>query len=83
LLPAPASPQAIERALRSLRCFPLLDGYRGRAPADIAQLARIAHRVSVLAAQLGARMPELDINPLAVQGERAVALDARFRWERG
>ncbi|MCA0244532.1 MAG: acetate--CoA ligase family protein [Proteobacteria bacterium] len=83
LLPAPASPQAIERALRGLRCFALLDGYRGRAPADIARLAQTAHRVSVLAAQLGPRMPELDINPLAVQGERAVALDARFRWVSG
>jgi len=83
LLPAPASPQAVERAIRGLRCFPLLDGYRGRAPADLARLAQIGHRVSLLAAQLGARMPELDINPLAVQGDRAVALDARVRWAPG
>ena len=82
LLPAPASPQAIERALRGLRCFPLLDGYRGREPADLDQLVTIAHRVSVLAATLGPRMPELDINPLAVRGARAVALDARMRWAR-
>lgn len=80
LLPAPASPQAIERAIRGLRCFPLLDGYRGRAPADMAKLVQTVHRVSLLAAQLGARMPEMDINPLAVQGDRVVALDARVRW---
>ncbi|MGB3071941.1 MAG: acetate--CoA ligase family protein [Ottowia sp.] len=80
LLPAPASPQAVERAIRGLRCFPLLDGYRGRAPADLAKLAHLGHRVSLLAAQLGARMPEMDINPLAIQGDRAVVLDARLRW---
>lgn len=80
LLPAPASPEGIERAIRALRCFPLLDGYRGRAPADLARLVQIVHRVSLLAAQLGERMPEMDINPLAIQGERAVALDARLRW---
>ena len=34
LLPAPASPRAIEQALRGLRFFPLLDGYRGREKAD-------------------------------------------------
>jgi len=80
LLPAPASPRAIERAIRGLRCFPLLDGYRGRAPAELHKLVQIAHRVSLLAAQLGARMPEMDINPLAIRADRAVALDARLRW---
>lgn len=80
LLPAPASAADIERALRSLRCFPLLDGYRGRQPADIGRLVAIAQRVSELAAALGPRLPELDINPLAVSGDRAVVLDARARW---
>lgn len=80
LLPAPASPRAIEQALRSLRLFPLLDGYRGREPVDIAAVAQIVHQVSVLAASLGPRLAELDINPLRVQGRRAVAADARAVW---
>ena len=80
LLPAPASPRAIEQALRGLRFFPLLDGYRGREKADIPAIARIVHQVSVLAATLGPRLAELDINPLRVQGSRAVAADARARW---
>ena len=29
---------------------------------------------------LGPRLAELDINPLRVQGSRAVAADARARW---
>ena len=80
LLPAPASPKAIENALRSLRLFALLDGYRGREPVDIAVVSQIVHRVSVLAATLGPRLAELDINPLRVQGSRAVAADARAVW---
>ncbi len=80
LLPAPASPRAIEQALRGLRFFPLLDGYRGREKAGIPAIARIVHQVSVLAATLGPRLAELDINPLRVQGSRAVAADARARW---
>ena len=80
LLPAPASPRAIEQALRGLRFCPLLDGYRGREKAGIPAIARIVHQVSVLAATLGPRLAELDINPLRVQGSRAVAADARARW---
>lgn len=80
LLPAPASVEAIEKAIRGLQIFPLLNGYRGRKPANITAIAETAHRVSVVAAALGARMPELDINPLAISGDRSVALDARARW---
>lgn len=80
LLRAPTSAQAAERALRSLRMFPLLDGYRGRQPADLAVVARIVERVSALAAQLGPRLAELDINPIRIDGARAVAADARATW---
>lgn len=80
LLPAPVSLRAAEQALRSLRYFPLLDGFRGREKADLPKLARIVHQVSMLAAQLGPHLAELDINPLRVQGARAVAADARARW---
>lgn len=81
LLPAPASPRAVEQALRNLRLFPLLNGYRGREPVDLAAIAQIVHQISVLAATLGPRLAELDINPLRIQGRRAVAADARALWE--
>lgn len=80
LIPAPARVDTIESALRGLRVFPLLDGYRDTKPVDIKAVAEIAHRVSVLASQFGSRLPELDINPLAVSGDQAVVLDARARW---
>ncbi|OLL27532.1 hypothetical protein BTH42_32365 [Burkholderia sp. SRS-W-2-2016] len=80
LLRAPTTAQAAEQALRALRMFPLLDGYRGRTPADVPAIARIVEKVSMLAAMLGPRLPELDINPLRVDGDRVAAVDARARW---
>lgn len=80
LLPAPVSARAAEQALRSLRYAALLAGYRGREPADLPAVARLVRDVSVLAAQLGPRLAELDINPVRIQGARAVAADARARW---
>jgi len=56
----------------------LLDGARGRPPADVETLARTLAAVSRFAAAAGERLESLDINPFAVlpQGEGAVALDA-------
>jgi acetyl-CoA synthetase (ADP-forming) len=62
-----------------LRLWPLLAGGRGQPAADIDKLADVIVRVSWLAATLGARLAELDINPLLVKpaGTGAIALDAR------
>lgn len=74
----PATQTDILAALRRLRLFPLLDGYRGRAKADLAALAGIA-------VALGARMiadpslDEIEINPILVKAEGAVAVDALVR----
>jgi len=50
--------------------------------ADVAALADIVHRVSLLAAHLGPRLKELDVNPVIVRaaGEGALAVDARAVW---
>lgn len=56
----------------------LLDGYRGSPPRDRDALADLLVRVSVLAAALGPRLGEMDINPVFVRerGQGAVAADA-------
>ena len=53
-----------------------------RVKADVAALADIVHRVSLLAAHLGPRLKELDVNPVIVRaaGEGALAVDARAVW---
>ena len=76
---APIGCRAAEALLRRLRIWPLLDGYRGRPRLDVAAAATALVCLSRLAADLGGRLSELDINPLLVrrEGNGVVALDAR------
>ncbi|MEU9979065.1 acetate--CoA ligase family protein [Streptomyces sp. NPDC051014] len=64
--------------LAELRGRPLLDGVRGRPPADLEALVEVILRVQRMALELGDHLAELDINPLMVlpEGQGAVALDA-------
>ncbi|MER5787811.1 acetate--CoA ligase family protein [Streptomyces sp. NPDC001980] len=64
--------------LAELRGRALLDGVRGRPPADLDALVEVVLRVQRMALELGDQLAELDINPLMVleQGQGAVALDA-------
>ena len=76
---APIAPWQAEAMLRRLRLWPVLDGYRGRSRLDVAAVVDAIVRVSWLAAELGPRLRELDVNPLLVMraGQGAIALDAR------
>ncbi|MFF3845793.1 acetate--CoA ligase family protein [Streptomyces sp. NPDC002328] len=64
--------------LGELRGRALLDGVRGRPPADLDALVEVVLRVQHMALELGDDLAELDINPLMVlpRGQGAVALDA-------
>ncbi|MFF3487449.1 acetate--CoA ligase family protein [Streptomyces sp. NPDC002701] len=64
--------------LGELRGRALLDGVRGRPPADLDALVEVVLRVQRMALELDAELSELDINPLVVlpRGQGAVALDA-------
>ena len=77
LLPATGAlgrEQALEM-LRELRTWPLLDGFRGRPKADVEALVSTIVAFSGMAAQLGERLVEAEINPVFVlpegQGVRA------------
>ncbi|MEN9784003.1 MAG: hypothetical protein RJA24_1346, partial [Pseudomonadota bacterium] len=76
---APVSAAHARRLIRALRVAPVLAGVRGRKPADIAALAETVARLSELAAALGPRLTELDINPLLVRetGHGVIAIDGR------
>jgi len=76
---APVSAAHAKRLIAALRIAPVLNGARGRRPADIDALADVVARLSSLAAALGPRLAELDINPLLVReaGRGAIALDGR------
>ncbi|WP_314963736.1 acetate--CoA ligase family protein [Bradyrhizobium cosmicum] len=73
----PATHSDIEAALRGLKLYPLLEGYRGRPRADVtAAIGAIAGIAAFV--QQNAEIEELDINPLIVcaEGKGAWIADA-------
>lgn len=54
---------------RELRSWPLLDGFRGRPKCDVEALVDAIVAFSRMAAQLGERLVEAEINPLFVRPE--------------
>lgn len=74
----PFSREDVLDRLRSLRIWPLLQGVRGEAPADIEALVQAALRLGRLALATAGRIQGIDINPvlLSAEGQGAVAVDA-------
>jgi len=62
---------------QELKTWPLLDGFRGRPKADVAALVDAIVAFSNMAAQLGERLLEAEINPMFVlpQGQGVRAAD--------
>jgi acyl-CoA synthetase (NDP forming) len=75
---APFDLETAREMIAELRGAALLDGYRGRPPADKEALARALVAVSQMAAALSPRLKELDINPVFVRpaGRGIAAADA-------
>ncbi len=74
----PATRADIEQALRKLKVWRLVEGYRGRS-GDGATVVRAIEAVIAFADAHRDRLEELDINPLRVLPARAVAVDALIR----
>jgi acyl-CoA synthetase (NDP forming) len=66
--------------VRSLKTFPLLDGYRGAPPCDVSAVEDVLLRVSAMV-QAHPEIVELDCNPLIVGPDGALIVDARVRVE--
>lgn len=64
--------------LRELKTYPLLTGFRGSAPTDVAALEEGLLRVSAMVEDIP-QIAELDCNPFVVHETGATILDARIR----
>ncbi len=64
--------------LAGLKLRPLLDGYRGSEPVDLAALEAVIARVGAIAGA-HAEIAELDLNPVIATADAAIAADARVR----
>ncbi len=71
----PATGDEVRAALRQLRIWPLLAGHRGSPGADVD--AAVATVMAVAGMVLDGAATEVEVNPLALLREGAVALDGR------
>jgi acetyl coenzyme A synthetase (ADP forming)-like protein len=72
----PLTERDASEMVRTLRTFPLLDGYRGAPRADNAALEDVILRVAALV-DAHPEIAELDLNPVVVLEHGAVIVDAR------
>ena len=63
------------RMLDELKSAAILDGVRGAPAADRAALAELTSAVSRFGAAAGARLAELDLNPVCARPDGALAVD--------
>ena len=77
----PLNESLARRMLKSLKSWPLLQGYRGKPAANIDRLIEILIRFSYLVADYP-EIKELDVNPLLVTPDDVIALDARVIIDR-
>ena len=71
----PVGPDAVREALGTLRAWPLLAGHRGRPPAAVDAVVETVGALGSLVRD-DRDIVEVEINPLLVTAERAVAVDA-------
>ena len=71
----PVEPDAVREALGTLRAWPLLVGHRGRPPAAVDAVVETVGALGSLVRD-DRDIVEVEINPLLVTAERAVAVDA-------
>jgi acyl-CoA synthetase (NDP forming) len=75
---APLTADDADALIDSIRSAPLLHGHHGAPAADVAALRDVLMRVSRLADDIP-EISELDLNPVIVRPDGAVAVDARIR----
>lgn len=74
----PATTDAVRGALRGLRVWPVLAGFRG-GPVDVDAVVDAISAIVCFARDHAERLVELEVNPLLVLPERVVAVDVLIR----
>lgn len=77
---APLSEQEAWEMVRSIKGYPLLEGFRGEKPLDCHKLVEILIRISQLTSDFP-EIEEMDLNPIMAleEGKGAVVVDARLK----
>jgi acyl-CoA synthetase (NDP forming) len=73
----PLEPRDAHQIVREIKGFPLLQGYRGAPPSDLAALEDLILKVSKFV-EAHPEVEEIDLNPVFAYPDGAVAVDARI-----
>ena len=73
----PLNQTLARRLMEETEVYRMLQGYRGKKPADMKQLEQILVRFSNLIVDFP-EIAEMDVNPIAISDGRAYAIDARI-----
>jgi acyl-CoA synthetase (NDP forming) len=77
----PVEQKDAQEMIKEIKGFPLLQGYRGKEPADISSLVNIILKTSKFI-EGNPQIKELELNPIFAYRHRAVAADARIILEK-
>ncbi len=77
----PLAPRDAKQMIREIKGYPLLEGYRGQPPSDVAALEAMLLKLSEFV-DAHPELAELDLNPVFAYPEGAVAVDARIVLEK-
>jgi len=77
----PVERKDAQEMIKEIKGFPLLQGYRGKEPADISSLVNIILKISKFIEE-NPQIKELELNPILAYPNRAVAVDARIILEK-
>jgi acyl-CoA synthetase (NDP forming) len=73
----PLEPRDARQMIRDIQGFPVLEGFRGQEPADLAALEEMLMRLSAFV-EKHPEIQELDLNPIFAYKDSALAVDARI-----
>lgn len=73
----PITPRDARQMIREIQGFPVLQGYRGQAPADLEALEGLLVQLSAFI-EAHPDISELDLNPIFAYAKGALAVDARI-----
>ena len=77
----PVEQRDAQEMIKEIKGYPLLQGYRGKEPANISVLVEIILKISKLMEE-NPQIKELELNPIFAYRNKAVAVDARIILER-
>jgi len=76
----PVEQRDAQEMIKEIKGYPLLQGYRGKEPANISALVEIILKISKLIEE-NPQIKELELNPIFAYKNKAMAVDARIILE--